>query len=67
MLEGSKPFDCQSETSDMRGGFGTLRSKGSLHRGLTVNKANKAEVQNQARGKATCLKKSRGLLTAPAK
>jgi hypothetical protein len=30
----------------MRGGFGTLRSKGSLHRDLAVSEANKGEVKN---------------------
>ena len=37
MIEGSKPFDVQSETSDMCGGFGTLHSKASLHGGLAVS------------------------------
>ena len=47
MLEGSQPFDVQSETSDMCGGFGTLQSKGSLHRDLAVNEMNKVEVQTR--------------------
>jgi len=37
MHEESKPFVLQSEISGMRGGFGILRSKVSLHFGLTVS------------------------------
>jgi len=50
MLEGSHSFDFQSETSDMCGGFGTLRSKGSLHGGLAVSRrmsADKPAVQSR--------------------
>ena len=47
-VEGSQPFDRKSETSDMRGGFGTLQSKDSLHRALTVSNANKGEMKNRS-------------------
>jgi uncharacterized membrane protein len=46
MLEGARPFDGKSETSDMRGGFGTLRSEDTLHGGLAVSGTNKPGVQN---------------------
>ena len=56
MLEGSQPFDVQSETSDMRGGFGTLRSKGSLHGGLAVSTPSACE---QARSATSIKRQSR--------
>jgi len=36
----------------MRGGFGALRSKGSLHRDLTASETSKVEVQPQLAEKA---------------
>ncbi len=52
-LEGTQPFETQSETSDMRGGFGTLRSKDSLRGGLAVSAA---DAREQARS-ATSIKR----------
>ena len=47
-LEGPKPFDLQSETNDMRGGFGTLRSKASLRFGLAVSTPSACEQARSA-------------------